>query len=276
MKKKNNGDRYPLYILRESARKIWVVVLIGLCLTVLNSLIIISASIPIVKSLYISTIGEKSDLIQKLESLVPATNILSFKQKFGEPTFINVNDEKKLKEYVFVNKYFYLSATTNINDKVLYYAVTTRDNNFNPVFSSPIYDVKGNQIKVSLGKTRFNEIADSPLVIDGCVGAHDWFYYESYYLGNPGNYQTYAFGINMSGDGSEKVGENILQIADTTCSWNIKNKNTKEQTTILSENVDNFRKNNIINTYLVTAPSEDFLPQRLGIGVDYYQVRILN
>lgn len=276
MERKKDSTEYSLYKLGQNAKKIWVVVLIGLCLTALNSLIIISTSIPIIKGLYISTLGEKSDLIQKLESLVPATNVLSFKQKFGEPTFININDEKKLKEYVFVNKYFYLSVTTDINDKVIYYAVTTRDSNFNPIFSSPIYDVKGNQIKVSLGKTRFNEISDSPLVVDGCVGAHDWFYYESYYLGNPGNYQTYAFGINMSGDGSEQIGENINQIADTTCSWNAKTKNTKEQTPILSEKVDNFRKNNFVNTYLVTAPYEDFVPQRLGIGVDYYQVRILD
>lgn len=274
--KKDSHKTYALYELGQKIRKIWIIALFGLALTILNSLITISTSIPIIQNIYIGTLGEKADLIQKIESLVPGTNISFFKQKFNDPTFINTDEKEGRREYVFVNKFFYLDATTDLNDKVLYYAVTTRDDKFNPTFKSPMFNLNGDQITVTLGKTRFNEITDYPTVMDGCLGAHDWFYYESYYLGNPGNYQTYAFGINMAGDSSEINAEKISLINDEVCSWNRKTKEVVEQPKSPTDPILDFRNNSVVNTYLVTEPMGDFSPHRLGIGVDYYQVRILN
>lgn len=275
--KRGRRKAYDLYELAQKIRKIWLIVLFGLALTVLNSLITVSTSIPIIQSIYVKTLGEKADLIQKIESLVPGTNISYFKQKFNDPTFINTDEKEGRKDYVFVNKFFYLDATTDLNDKVLYYAVTTRDDAFNPTFKSPMFNENGDQLTVTLGKTRFDEITDYPTIMDGCLGAHDWFYYESYYLGNPGKYQTYAFGINMAGDSSEINAERIALIDDDICSWrNDKPKEPDGHPTSQPEVITDFRKNSVVNTYLVTEPSGEFFPHRLGIGVDYYQVRILD
>lgn len=266
MKGKVKKKKISLFDLLQRTRKIWLIVIASLFLTVLNSIIIVSTSYPIIKNLYINTIGEKAYLLRKIEKLVPETNILFFKQNFGDPTFININEKNK--EYVFVNKYFYLDATTDLNDKVLYYAVTTRDKNFNPEFKTGVFSLNGDQIIVKLGITKFSEIKSYPDMVDGCVGAHDWFYYETHYLGNPSNYQTYAFGVNMAGYGSESVADDIYHMDE--CNWDDKNPGP-----YVKENVDYFRERNVVNTYLITGPHEKIVTDYLGIGVNYYQVRIL-
>lgn len=275
--RKSKESRDLVYVLEQKARKIWVVVVAGLCLTILSSVITVSTSLPIIQNLYTSTVGKKADLIKRIESLVPGTNIDFFKQKLGDPVFINIVKETQSKDYVFVNKLFYVDATTDLDDKVIYYAVTTRDKNFNPTFKSPTFTANGDQVVVTLGKTKFAEINNTPDVEDGCVGAHDWFYYESHYIGNPTNYQTYAFGLNMAGYGVEPTESDVSDL-DSMCSWgkNVKKPKLDEVPTTMSASVSEFRKNNVINTYLVTEPLTGFEASRLGIGVDYYQVRILN
>lgn len=277
MKIKSEESKDLVYKLEQKARKIWVIVVAGLCLTILSSVITVSTSLPIIQNMYTSTIGKKADLIKRIESLVPGTNIDFFKQKLGDPVFINIAKETQSKDYVFVNKLFYVDATTDLNDKVIYYAVTTRDKNFNPKFKSPIFTVNGDQIVVKLGKTKFSEINSIPINEDGCMGAHNWFYYESHYIGNPGNYQTFAFGLNMAGYGVEPTKNDVSDL-NSMCSWgkNVKKLEIDETPNIMSVTVSEFRKNNVINTYLVTEPLGDFTPNSLGIGVDYNQVRILN
>lgn len=53
-------------------------------------------------------------------------------------------------------------------------------------------------------EARHNAFADlgRPDRAAGWVGAHSWHYFETYYFGNPGNYQTFVYSINDAGVGS--------------------------------------------------------------------------
>lgn len=89
--------------------------------------------------------------------------------------------------------------------------------------------------------------------------------------------RTYAFGLNMSGyEGKNSdFAEHLGNISTTNCP-NYDDKAPNESK-IDKENLNVWRDNALINTYLVTAPFQDVIvPNNWGIGIDYNQVRILN
>lgn len=114
-----------------------------------------------------------------------------------------------------------------------------------------------------MGKTRFSDIG-TPDNIFANLGAHDFYYHEEYYYGNPGNYQSYFFAANESG--YLDVNNNALDFF-----WNEKIDSNDSQ-------VITFRKNSTINTIYITAPGEGFdniVLRKYLIGPDYYQVKII-
>ena len=82
-----------------------------------------------------------------------------------------------------------------------YFALTVRDPTFNPVFKSPDYPINDTSFRVTLGVSTFSAVPEQPDYIGGCLGVNYIEYYETRYLGRPGGYEEYAFGVNEAGWG---------------------------------------------------------------------------
>jgi len=142
----------------------------------------------------VMTTDEKYAILKKLSVEV---QISYFDKHLGIPTYINSLDDGE-KEYVYIDEDFFAGAVTDSHDKVLSYAIISRNLDFNPSFRMEgLFDV-------SLNKTVFSEwITDNFFEYPhGCfryLGAHDpLYYFEKNYFGNPGNYLTHLVGINNS------------------------------------------------------------------------------
>lgn len=212
------------------------------------------------------TFRYKSMLMEEIASLAASVHIGYFTERLGSPVFVNTSDAGA-KEYVFVNKYFYVQAITDTEGQVQRYAVTTRDKEFNPSFK--LFDGQ----EIVLGKSHFSDIECGK--ITSLWGAHDFHYDEEFYFGNPGNYQSFFFALNESGY------PGIEHEDDDNFAFPIEIESTKPSCD--DGAVQKFRKKAIINTYAVTAPYVGFSEESdeeatslgFGIGPNYNQVRIL-
>jgi hypothetical protein len=217
----------------------------------------------------ISPIG-RNNTLRGLTLEVP---ISEFKAKLGNPKIIN--QHKRLREYVFVDKSFYVNALTELaTDKVVFLAITSRRADFSPVFTSPGYPESRPSFKVSLGKDVFSKpLSDNePSWISGCVGANWFGYYETHYLGRPGAYQYFGFGMNQLGY-LANPDFSLLLNADM-CEYSSKKGNTISAHSLNA--ISRWRASTVINTYAISIePIEEVMAEvsRMGIlGVDSNQV----
>lgn len=142
------------------------------------------------KSVDPPSVTDKNRRYNIVEQLTTEVQITYFKKLLGDPIFINPA-RGELKEYVWVDQLFYVQAIANEDGKVLSYAVTTRDKDFNPEF----YGSEGGK----LGITTLSEFERSD-VCYGQAGAHPpYYYFEQYYLGRPGMYRYYLYGYSNAG-----------------------------------------------------------------------------
>ena len=208
---------------------------------------------------------EKINWIDKVNLLSAGVNLIYFTDILGNPTFIN-NKEGDISENVFINNDFYVQAYVDNNKSVLAYSITTRREGFNPEIKLGPYSSNKEAKTIMLGKTKFFEIGN-PEKITSYIGAHDFYYSEEYYFGNPGNYQSYIFSLNEAGYlGIEYENDKNFYAPPYT------NNNT-----ITNEEIRWFRNNAIINTYTITAPfiGLNNTLDGLEFGPGYNQVRIL-
>jgi hypothetical protein len=138
--------------------------------------------------------------VEDVHKLSVDVQIEYFENILGKARVINYHeDESKQeykKEYIFVFTEAYIQAITNVNGKVLSYSVTTRKKDFNPEISNGLY-------KVVLGKTKFNEIPDTPFACFAFLGITAASYYYEYYDGsNATNYLGFMYGLNDAGLGN--------------------------------------------------------------------------
>lgn len=201
------------------------------------------------KDYFDNTIGHKYKMLQRIEKLSADVNIGYFKELIGSPVFINDlenNDNEAKKEYIFVDNLFYLQAIADKTDKVLAYSITSRKSDFNPKIKFSSYQVGEKPILIELAKSRFSELGnEQPRGIISSLGAHDFFYTEAYYFGNPGNYQTYFFGLNESGYGGIGEKDSVIYPPDRFKDNDIN---------IDDKDIQEFRGKAIINTYGVAGP----------------------
>ncbi len=242
----------------ESLKASNAFILAGIVLILLSSIITITKAAGILIKWYQRTIGYKRGFRRKIDKLSADTNIEYFRSVLGSPAFINQQDG--MIEYIFVlGKLAYVQALTNDHGRVLAYSVTTRTHKFNPSITLGPYTLDGRPIIVSLGKTRFHELdtLNTPEGIVCFVGAHNYYYSERYYFGNPGNYQDYCFSQNQSGEINEY--SPMLR---------------QEEVSIDHPEIKAFRQCGVINTFTVTSPLMDKKLDTLTLGPTYDQVRV--
>ncbi|MFA6408342.1 MAG: ETEC_3214 domain-containing protein [Candidatus Paceibacterota bacterium] len=199
--------------------------------------------------------------LRKIDQLAASVNINLFFEILGSPVFINTSENRK--QYVFINDLFYADATADLNGTVLMYTVTTRRSDFNPTLKL------ANAIAaIKLGIDTFQEldaVAFGSGKVSSGLGNRRAFYFEEYYFGNPGLYQTYLFGINDAGSQKGTEGGSV--------NGSIYNLGATETT---DPRIQDFRKAAVINTFGVTAPYNNNLDEigvNLRLGVDLDQVR---
>lgn len=208
-----------------------------------------------------TAIEEKYHILEKLSTQV---QIDYFNRLLTQPVYINWSDDESLKEYIYVDPSYYVQAITDIHDKVLAYTVTSREIEFNLSFK-PLSDKN----EIILNQTNFYTIRsefEPLLVCHYFVGnTSPTYYFEQYYFGNPGLYQTYLLGINDAGqikldiplnDGGEYM---------------IAENNTIDCNSASEDSL----KNSTPNTYMVLNGIE---PANIpfSFGVNRMQVRTLN
>lgn len=217
--------------------------------------------------------------LQLVEGLVPGVNVGVYQSTFGTPVFINHDHAKGSIEYVFVGTYFYLDAVVDSNGEVLYFAVTTRNKAFHPVFKSPGYPANRPSFQMTLGVTTFAEVSQVNNVtsdyLAGCVGAHSFSYYEMDYLGRPGAYEYFGFGLNEAGYSNTAESVSVFLNNPNLCTG-VSASAGDDVAHVQQTVVQQFRAAEPINTYAVSAGVmiSDYVTGS-NLGVDPDQVRLL-
>jgi hypothetical protein len=173
-----------------------------------------------------------------------------------------------------------VQAITDKADKVIGYSVTSRDKDFNPKFAL---------FNIYLGKSTFKDINKEfggkrdPEWLISNLGAHDIFYTEGYYLGNPGYYQSFFFSMSMVGYSKENDFSPIPDYVSSDLDMNFGALNSNALPPDVKALVDN--NTNIINTYTVLSPfvsiNDISSIRKVGVydylfGPDKNQVRLLD
>lgn len=202
-------------------------------------------------------------------------NIEYFKEILNNPVFVNEYGFGYT-ENIFIDDYFYIQAVTDLPGRVLFFSITTRKEDFNPVLPLGFHLYGRDPIEITLGKSKFEDLNSlgTPNKIMSYLGAHDLFYGEEYSFGNASNYQIYIFSLNKSGypvTGIDQKDDFSPPPVDDPL----------KEVDLNKDKVKNFRNKSIINTYTVTAPfvgteklfcdCNNFMPY----GPDYNQIRIL-
>jgi hypothetical protein len=246
----------------EELKNAPLVIVVSVVLVLLSSLLTIANSFSLISGFYRRTIGSKRHQIAKRGRLAAGVNISFFENYLGPPAFITKIPAGK--EYIFVHQNYYVQGITNEDDSVLAFFVTTRKSGFNPSFIVlGAYSKNGKPFRVKLGKTKFQKLSDlgKPDKCFYSLGAHRFSYYETWYFGNPGNYQTFFFALSDAGYARLEA---LLPI------------DMQGAVSIHEPKLIKFRRETFINTYGITTPH--FLGNELdevSIGPDHDQVRIL-
>lgn len=227
------------------------------------------------------SIGPLSYNLSKKEITKNSTSNLNNSTSTAQST-TNEDDHQIVKEYIFGNQYFFVQALVDSTDSVLAYGVTTTSSNFNPKFillpngytasdpSSITVDENGKVLSVGnsisdsftiqLNHTTFDQIPQDPDYTLVDMGARRFIYYEMYYFGNEGNYQSYFFGVNDAGT--------ITKLGNLDFNTNTFDTHNEE--------IQSFRKNTTINTFFVTVPLFDNQQLKsVWIGPNLDQIRVL-
>ena len=224
---------------------------------------------------YNETLGNTQIQYKKIQNLSANVHISKFTEAFGNPAIINNVEKDKLKNYVYINKLFYVDVLTNLDDKVMSYAVTTRNRDFSPTITIPVTEYNGKPTQITLNKSTPADISpfieNQPMgtfpTCTAIFGVRRFWYFEGLYKGNPNNYQSVYYGINDAG---------IINDSDITTLAKAVGNGSTECTNVPSE----FRKTAKINTFMVTAPFEFIALEaskaaQIKFGVELDEVRVI-
>jgi len=232
----------------------------------------------LIKQKYNETFGSTQVEYNKINKLSTNVHISNITKVLGEPTTMNDYDkDDNLKEYIFVNKLYYVDVLTNHDEKVLSYAVTSREKTFMPTFSRPPVQYNGEPLSITLNKSTLKDV--SPTIektnystYPTCkvlFGVRRFWYFEGLYDGNPDDYQSVYYGINDAG--YIQNWDNISSLAQQI----------GFESSNCSDISEDFRRAATINTFMITAPFEFMALEsskaaNIKFGVDSDEVRVIN
>jgi hypothetical protein len=156
-------------------------------------------------------LGRRRWLGRRLQQLACDVQIDYFQHLLGQPAqYVNRSSTTDEIEHVFVFPDAYIQAVTDQYGKVGRFSVTCRSRRFQPKLN---YHPGGypDLITVRLGRTCFVQLGHTPDGVHAWLGARRFGYAESYYFGNPGNYQHYVFALNDAGE-DESATEHVAEL----------------------------------------------------------------
>ena len=124
-----------------------------------------------------------------LQLLNTGVSIQHVRSVFGSPIVERHNKDIGLSEYVYSFKKFYLQTVFNEKNEVIFFAVTSKDEEFHP---------KVPYLQGSLGRT-FSELSDVYSENEADHSSKFFEYNENIYLGNYGNYRNVYLAYNPAG-----------------------------------------------------------------------------
>lgn len=137
----------------------------------------------------------KIEKYNNLSHLAITVQVDYLKKYIGDPVVINYYENKKEKEYIFIDPDYYIQVITDSYDKVLLFTITTRKGDFNPTF-------KIRSLIIQLGKTTYYNQGRKPSNCYSFAGnTAPSYYYEEYMGDNLTSYQNYSLGYNDAGYG---------------------------------------------------------------------------
>ena len=150
-------------------------------------------------------LGEREAWYERLERLRTDVARAYFEQELGLRHAFSNRVSGRFTEYIYPHKWFHVQAFTNVDDDVIMYSVTTRDENFTPrvwpTSASP--ESYPALPRFRLGNVTFAEVFPEVrphgirAFFSGATAPS--LYEESFSLGNPGLYLTYLIGLNAAG-----------------------------------------------------------------------------
>jgi hypothetical protein len=219
------------------------------------------------KTRYDATLGSRHLIAKKLNRLAVGTTRNYVESLFGVAVF-----EREVSSGVHYYVYRTPHAWVGIQhgpQGVQSFSITVTDSKFR--FSTESLTFGG--VAISLGRSPFSAITDQA---DGryiTVGANRFTFAESFYFGNPGNYQHFVFSHSQAGCGDFTFAP--LQAVNTAISIIEGDLSDDAPNNPLQNHagLDDTRAEMTVNT-IVTGAS--FLPaHQLGAGVDHSIVRAL-
>jgi len=186
-----------------------------------------------------------------LKLMNTGVSIQHVKGVFGPPITERRTENKRLTEYIYSFKNFYLQVVFDIEKEVVFYAVTSKNINFKPLV--PYF-------KKELGIT-FNDFSDSYSGNEANWSSKFFEYNENIYLGNFGNYRNIYLAYNPAG-----IDYGNIQMLPLN-----------EMPSPSKEVSDEFRKRSYPNTYGVGASygGRGDKETTFGIGIEYFSSRDL-
>lgn len=155
---------------------------------------------------YRRSIGSRRDLARRLNQLAAGVTTRYVEERFGAPAFVRKSGVllgaklgMTLVEQVYRTKHAWLQVLSDPHGAVVRFSITVTD----PQFRFQVGVLTGGQLQARLGHSRFSQVG-SQLDPDGhslWIGARRRGYSESYWFGNPGNYQRYVLSHNDAGTG---------------------------------------------------------------------------
>ena len=133
-----------------------IVLLLGVIVVVLSSLLTLANGLSFLLKQFRSTLGFPTNLRGQLRQLSAGVTIGFFRELLGPDVFARTDGPRR--EHVFINKYCYVQAVTDLEGTVLAFSVTTRKRRFHPTLVLGPYWLNGEKLKVRLGRTRFFDL----------------------------------------------------------------------------------------------------------------------
>ena len=188
-------------------------IIAAILVAVLDTLVFVRQGPSIARFFYMLTpFGRRRTLYKDLAKIAPGMQVGYATRVLGEPELRNMKGAYQ--EFVYDKKDCYVQAVIGESNAILLLSVTARDSRFHPPtwVTRARWSPRPDPTDSRLGRFGFDEIASPdrpPDGVSGWCGARRYGYIESYYYGNPGNYQTFLLALNDAGHvwGMDSLGQ---------------------------------------------------------------------
>jgi hypothetical protein len=233
---------------------------------------------------YHRSIGSRRDVARLFNQLGAGVTTRYVEERFGAPAFVRKSGNLlsamlpvPLLEQVYRTKHAWLQVLSDEDGAVVRFSIMVTD----PRFRFDVAVLTGGQLQARLGHSRFSQVG-SQLGPDGrslWIGARRRGYSESYWFGNPGNYQRFVLSHNDVGAGGFGFSAELQGVGwhqDGFLKFAAQPREGLPEFDPVAPYAREFRALTTVNTLTVLGPHYDpaGLDQPPGLDGDYVRVLV--